>query len=938
MLLLLLLLLLLQLPAAASLPPGFVRELVINKSAVSGVFASNPRNNGKPMLILASDSGRVYVVEHPDESDDNVSILHLRLEDEEICTNGERGLQTAIPHPNFEENLWIYVFYTSYREGCLEGIDVSPHNVVERYTMDPRTLQLDKASAKPIWRGAPTKKQNHNGGALAFGNDGKLYVTTGDGGDGASVQPLDNTHGSIIRLNDDGSVPDDNPFVVVVANNNNNDDGNDADADADVYHSYRCADSGGVVPVDAPEGSVCSEVFANGLRNPFRITMDPTTTTLTASDTDTTETRFALSDVGGSYWEEISWAGTAYAGRNYGYPTHEGPCLHGYSYRCQLPGSKNILEPFHWYAHRKLEEGGCVTGSVFVPEDSGWPSKYKFLFADFIFFEIYNLIEDQDSYCRSCRPPTPGYKNETFYTVPTTTTAVDGNDDRGSITDIFFGPYKDTKALYVLTRGGHEKVIRIRYTGDVDNSSPVPIIRFNNEPDGGYDVGDEVELDGSESSDPDGDQLEYAWDFGDGTTSTEEKPTHRFGKPGTYDVALVVTDAEGISQQSSAPISIGTPPNVAISSPKEGDVFYTGQVLTLRGEASDSNGEQLGDSQLTWEVRKHHADHFHPFLDPTEGNNIELFPAPEPEDFFASTNSYLRIILRATDGDGLTTEVDRVVMPWKINVDIESEPAGIEVTVDAYPLKTSEAIVSWKGHKLHVVANDQPPYNFQRWWDGNTEQERRVELTDEEGQVVKAIYCAQGYWLCMSDDECCSGSCVMMACTSEESSADGGEDGGEKVIDEFTNGNESSDDSESTAVPTEAESKKSTDTTTTASLSKDQNGLGATATAMITIACLLLLFAVVVVVIKRWAGATRKGAAGFVNNDTQEEDTAIPSANTVDEEQGPFNESNSDPAVDVTDGIASKETSDTSSTKESGEDVLNNTSETSSSESSVKLD
>ena len=100
--------------------------------------------------------------------------------------------------------------------------------------MDTDTLQLIKATKKEIWRGAPTARQNHNGGALAFGNDGKLYVTTGDGGDRSSVQPLNNSHGSLIRLNDDGSVPSDNPF-----------------ADRDKFESYRCADTGGVVPADA---------------------------------------------------------------------------------------------------------------------------------------------------------------------------------------------------------------------------------------------------------------------------------------------------------------------------------------------------------------------------------------------------------------------------------------------------------------------------------------------------------------------------------------------------------------------------------------------------------------------------------------------------------------------------------------------------------------
>lgn len=68
------------------------------------------------MLIITSDSGRVRVLENPDESDETVSILDLRLEDKEICTNGERGLQTLAVHPNFEENLFVYVFYTSYRE------------------------------------------------------------------------------------------------------------------------------------------------------------------------------------------------------------------------------------------------------------------------------------------------------------------------------------------------------------------------------------------------------------------------------------------------------------------------------------------------------------------------------------------------------------------------------------------------------------------------------------------------------------------------------------------------------------------------------------------------------------------------------------------------------------------------------------------------------
>jgi len=425
----------------------------------------------------------------------------------------------------------------------------------------------------------------------------------------------------------------------------------------------------------------------------------------------------------------------------------------------------NVLEPFHWYAHRQTKEGGCVSGSVFVPEDSGWPSEYKFLFADFIFFEIYNLIENPDAYCRDCLPPLPGYSNETFYEVPP------AEKERGSITDIFFGPYKDTQALYVVLRGGEESVIRIRYTGNVDNSPPVPILQLKGR-DSGYQVGEEIAFDGSKSSDPDGDELEFVWDFGDGMSSTSVEPTHSFENPGKYQVKLIVTDVAGISQQMTTTIFIGKPPTVSILSPMEGDEFYVGQIFQLLGEAFNYEGDRLDDSSLSWEVRKHHADHFHPFLDPTQGNDFELFPAPEPEDFFASTNSYLQIILKATDENGLTTEVDRLVQPLKMNVDIESHPSGVEMSVEAFPLTTPEQIVSWKSHKLNLFAKDQPPLLFQSWSDGNTEQERKITI-QEDGQLILAIYCFQDLSSCSSNEECCSGVCKNMFCTGTNTSAPG---------------------------------------------------------------------------------------------------------------------------------------------------------------------
>jgi glucose/arabinose dehydrogenase len=255
-------LLLLPLAKADVLPAAFIKEFVANIPAISGTWAPNPRRDGQPMILLTSKTGAIEVLEDPDESSDVVTILNL--DSTEICANGERGLQTVVPHPDFQNNLLLYVFYSKFREGCLEDPVNGAYNVVARYSMDPTTLML--GNREEIWRGAPTTKKVHNGGAMVFGNDGMLYVSTGDGGDSKNSQMLNNTHGSIMRLLDDGSVPDDNPFSAQ--------DG-----------AVRCADVGGVTA----DGNVCSEVFAHGFRNPFRLAVDVN---------EKEKVKFTVSDVG----------------------------------------------------------------------------------------------------------------------------------------------------------------------------------------------------------------------------------------------------------------------------------------------------------------------------------------------------------------------------------------------------------------------------------------------------------------------------------------------------------------------------------------------------------------------------------------------------------------------------------------------------------------
>ena len=293
---------------AATLPRGFSETRFI--SSLTAPTAMELAPDGR--MFVAQQGGKMRVATRSGR------LLPGAFLTVNTDSSGERGLLGLAFDPNYSQNRYIYIYYTAKTPNV--------HNRVMRVTASQSNPNVAvQGSAKILLELDPLPTPtNHNGGAIHFGRDGKLYIAVGDNANRENSQSLDNLAGKMLRINKDGTIPTDNPFYESATGQNR-------------------------------------AIWALGLRNPYTFAVQPGSG------------RIHINDVGQNLWEEIN---VGIKGGNYGWPLYEGP-----------NNDPRYEDPIFAYRHGSTATTGCaITGGDFYNPGRGqFPQTY---FGDYLFADI----------------------------------------------------------------------------------------------------------------------------------------------------------------------------------------------------------------------------------------------------------------------------------------------------------------------------------------------------------------------------------------------------------------------------------------------------------------------------------------------------------------------------------------------------------------------
>jgi glucose/arabinose dehydrogenase len=683
-------------PAQGStLPSGFRDELVLSELPEPTALRFAP--DGR--VFVAEKTGRVVVF---DDLEDATPTLFADLRTQ-VYDSGDRGLLGLALDPGFPARPYVYLLYT-YDHLLGEAAAAPkwglPDQSGDACPKPPSETDVDEcpvsgrlvrivageggAGDQAVENGAGEVAEevlvedwcqqfsSHSIGDVQFGPDGALYASGGDGADfndpdygqfgwpqknqcgdppgsvGSSLSPPE-AEGGALRAQDlrtAGDPPGLDGTVIRID-----------------------PDTGQGLPGNPLFGSLdanARRIVAFGFRNPFRLTVDPVHGDLYAAN------------VGWNAFEEIDRFPLGSSPPfNSGWPCYEGPGPNPSYFGLGLDlcealydddGPGAARSPFFFFRHgvEVVPEDGCPTdtgsaaGGMALYPGGTFPSAYDgaLFFADPVRGCIYTMFPGDDG------RPDP---------LTTTTFMAEGGLYPGI--DLEVGP--DGALYYLKLFGDTEEgtVHRIAY----DPHAPVSTLAADRR--WGPSPLEDVELDASGSSDPDGDPLDFEWDLdGNGSFETDggEKRIRTYG--GSENVTVAVRVSDGV-KASVARVELypgDTPPRPQIEEPAASLRWRVGQEVDFSGFAADDEepGGDLEDADLYWKARLYHcpsACHAHP---------LRVFPGVDDASLVMPDHdypAYVELSLTATDSRGLAATKAVSIHPRTVDLTIASDPPGLEL-------------------------------------------------------------------------------------------------------------------------------------------------------------------------------------------------------------------------------------------------------------------
>jgi PKD repeat protein len=706
---------------AATLQPGFQESIVFsgltNPTAVR--FATDGR------VFVAEKRGVIKVFDSlTDTTPDVFADLNVN-----VYNFWDRGLLGMTLDPNFPANPYVYVLYTYdhqlgstaqaprwgtpgvYSDPC----PTPPGPTDDGCLVSGRLSRLQAAgnamtgSEQVLVEDWCQQYPSHSIGTVEFGPNGALYASGGDGAsfnfvdygqDGAPLNPCADppggtgtaltpptAEGGALRSQDlrtttdpvglDGTIIRVNPAT------------------------------GAALPDNPSAGSADANtrrIIAHGMRNPFRFTQRPNTDELW------------VGDVGWNDWEEINVLPVLGTVENFGWPCYEGAGRQvGYDNAnlnvCEnlyTAGPAAVTAPYFAYHHtsRVVPNETCPTGSSstagmefeFAAAANSYPAEYDgaLFFADYSRDCIWAMPKGADG------KPAPGQVRGFVSGA-----ANPVNLENGPGGDLFYVDFDGGTIRRITYTSANQPPVAVATATPTTGAAPLT-----------------VAFDGTGSSDPDDNQLSYAWDLdGDGAydDSTATKPSYTYTTAGTYTASLRVTDSPGASDTDSVTITVGnTAPTAVINTPAAGTTWKVGDVINFSGSASDAQDGTLPASALTWQLTLQHCPsncHPHP-LQTYPGVASGSFTAPDHE-----YPSYLELKLTATDSGGLTDAKVLRLDPKTVELTFQTNPGGLSLTLGSanYKAPVTRTVIVGSTNSISAPSPQKKgskTYNFASWSDG----------------------------------------------------------------------------------------------------------------------------------------------------------------------------------------------------------------------------